>query len=467
MGTVKLRMSYWIGRLTVSTSLRLLLLLMIFSAHDQVVFGQSEELQEFLGSFLIDNSLGESFIDHLIAAKYVFKSGPYANTLDFGSERKKRSLSQVIDKYNSGLRNLFSPQKQKHGNNKKPFSRGIYPRPPSNKTTTGEEASFWKPVKNHQPFYNEVKPQFKAGNQTYKLVYNNKLPPKKENVKRKDVYPVYKGYPEAKHKNSTTVKLRPPNTKSGNSSFVEEVLEKISKIKQSFPFGITSSSKEDEKNTKNAIDRNHKVKYYPKNAVVDGYTSYPIKKLPKFIAPFPFGIYTKDPIRPFPTSSSFLLVPGVIIPFIPMGTWDVKLPIGWDMNYLVERFNGYSDDSLTMGRGKRSRFAIDQRDLYEWAGNILSNTLGMDGKACVQRLICELAEVPVKDRSLMGEILHRLVEPRRENFNDIENVIDYLEAEDRGRYFGGCFEKYGMCPLTVRRFLPDNYVEMMKKRRRR
>ena len=99
----------------------------------------------------------------------------------------------MIDKYNSGLRNLFSPQKQKHGNNKRPFSRGIYPKPPSNKTTTEEEASFWKPVKNHQPFYNEVKPQFKAGNQTYKLVYNNKLPPKKENVKRKDVYPVYKG----------------------------------------------------------------------------------------------------------------------------------------------------------------------------------------------------------------------------------------------------------------------------------
>ena len=117
----------------------------------------------------------------------------YANTLDFGPERKKRSLSQVIDKYNSGLKNLFSPQKQIHGNNKIPFSRGIYPKPPSNKTTTEEEASFWKPVKNHQPFYNEVKPQFKAGNQTYKLVYNNKLPPKKENVKRKDVYPVYKG----------------------------------------------------------------------------------------------------------------------------------------------------------------------------------------------------------------------------------------------------------------------------------
>ena len=79
------------------------------------------------------------------------------------------------------------------------------------------------------------------------------------------------------------------------------------------------------------------------------------------------------------------------------------------VNYYKEHIS-LSDDSLTMGRDKRSRFAIDQRDFYEWAGNILSNTLGMDGKACVQRLICELAEVPVKDRSLMGEILHRLVE---------------------------------------------------------
>ena len=49
-------------------------------------------------------------------------------------------------------------------------------------------------------------------------------------------------------------------------------------------------------------------------------------------------------------------------------------------------------------------------DMYDWAGDLLSNTLGMDGKACVQRLICELAEVPVNDRSFMGEILHRIIE---------------------------------------------------------
>ena len=59
---------------------------------------------------------------------------------------------------------------------------------------------------------------------------------------------------------------------------------------------------------------------------------------------------------------------------------------------------------------KDKKFANQQMDMYDWAGDLLSNTLGMDGKACVQRLICELAEVPVNDRSFMGEILHRIIE---------------------------------------------------------
>ena len=66
----------------------------------------------------------------------------------------------------------------------------------------------------------------------------------------------------------------------------------------------------------------------------------------------------------------------------------------------------YDFCSLFQGR----KFANQQMDMYDWAGDLLSNTLGMDGKACVQRLICELAEVPVNDRSFMGEILHRIVE---------------------------------------------------------
>ena len=57
-----------------------------------------------------------------------------------------------------------------------------------------------------------------------------------------------------------------------------------------------------------------------------------------------------------------------------------------------------------------------------------------------------------------------LYRPRRGD--GTATVNEYLEAEDQGRSLGRCFDKYGACPLTVRRILPDNYVEMMKKRRK-
>ena len=99
-----------------------------------------------------------------------------------------------------------------------------------------------------------------------------------------------------------------------------------------------------------------------------------------------------------------------MIPFVPFGIWELRLAAGWSLNYLVERFNGYDEGSLTPGRSQARSFANQQLDMYGWAEDLLSNTLGIDGKACVQRLICELGEVPVNDRSMMGEILHRIVE---------------------------------------------------------
>ena len=80
---------------------------------------------------------------------------------------------------------------------------------------------------------------------------------------------------------------------------------------------------------------------------------------------------------------------------------------------MYNKYYGYDDGKLTLGRdyyGQGRKFANQQMEMYDWAGDLLSNTLGMDGKACVQRLICELAEVPVNERSFMGEILHRLIE---------------------------------------------------------
>ena len=171
-----------------------------------------------------------------------------------------------------------------------------------------------------------------------------------------------------------------------------------------------TSKKDTEANPKIKATKRDYKHHHSKNV-----TTYVKKKLPRLIPPYPFGITIDDPIRPFPDNSIFTLLPLVIIPFIPFGVWDGRLALAWQINYLIERFNGYHQDDFTLGRSDRSHssargFAYDQIDFYHWAGNMISDSFGMDGKACVQRLICELAEAPVNQRSLMGDLLHRLIE---------------------------------------------------------
>ena len=226
--------------------------------------------------------------------------------------------------------------------------RGIYP-----KTYRNDSNSVWQPLQGYPTPVYVKKPLLKSGNHSYQVVYSKKNPikplgvqSKKKPLKKVEVAPVY---------------------------------------------------------DKKAENRN----YQQQNI-----TTYEKKKLPRFLLPFPFGLYTRDPIRPFPAGSILTILPALIVPFIPFGVWEIRTPVGWSVNYLIERFNGYDDGQLTQGRSSsQSRsFANQQLDLYGWAEGFLSNTFGMDGKACVQRLICELAEVPVKDRSMMGEILHRIME---------------------------------------------------------
>merc|ERR1712029_755702 len=282
-------------------------------------------------------------------------------------------------------------------------NKGIFPQKKSFYKESNFSTDFWRPLPAPAPVYIGAK----GGNQTYKVVYSK----------------------QAK---------------------TPQKFQKSPKFKKKFVQNVKSKALLQRKNYQQ--DQN--------------ITTYERKKLPRFLPPFPFGLYTKDPIRPFPTGSIFTVMPAFIIPFVPFGIWELRMPIGWSMNYLVERFNGYDDGSLTPGRSQARSFANQQMDFYSWISGFLSNTLGLDGKACIQRLICELAEAPVKERSLMGEILHRIVEPRREGDGSSATVNEYQEAEDQGRVFGRCFDKYGVCPLTVRRILPDNYAEMMKKKRK-
>ncbi len=66
----------------------------------------------------------------------------------------------------------------------------------------------------------------------------------------------------------------------------------------------------------------------------------PIKKLPRFVPPWPLGILVRDRIRPFPDNTILIISPLILIPFTPFGAFELRMPFGYSLNYLSERLNG-------------------------------------------------------------------------------------------------------------------------------
>ena len=151
----------------------------------------------------MDTQFGESFIPTIVTARYVIND----------TRKLQPSIPKIIHKINLSFKKksyvlayseiLPSLDRKKRSLNDfgRQGSRGIVPRP-SNKTN-----NFWQPVsKRPSPYFQNEKPYFKAGNQTYKLVYNNQRPQPRPHVRphprpsstpapdrRQDVHPVYKG----------------------------------------------------------------------------------------------------------------------------------------------------------------------------------------------------------------------------------------------------------------------------------
>lgn len=381
--------------------------------------GCSDDLS-FVDSFFIDNTWCDTFVSEYIADKYIFKEDP----IIFRGTRSIRDEDD-IEATSNGWVPTTRNRKRFTNNRNKNENQIVIQREPMTVTKVSKSKNV--------PF----RPYFTAGNHTYKLAYVAPIPrpveilENKTNgskpLRRSDVSPVYRPSLNSNYPPPPPPLPNPYSPESG------------------YPHSYHSSSHE----------LGPVYKHYYENI-----TTYEKKKLPRLIPPFPFGVYTEDPVRPFPSGSVFTILLAFIVPFIPFGLWEFRMPVAWNINYMIERFNGYDNGELVTGRS----FADDQADFFEWGENLLSNTLALDGKACIQRLICELSEVPVKQRSFMGEILHRIIEPRTDS-NEMMN--DYVAAEIQGKAYGECSTKYGKCPLTIRRLLPESYVnEVMRKRRK-
>ncbi|XP_015585055.1 uncharacterized protein LOC107262908 isoform X2 [Cephus cinctus] len=89
--------------------------------------------------------------------------------------------------------------------------------------------------------------------------------------------------------------------------------------------------------------------------------------------------------------------------------------------------------------------------LYGTAEDMLS-TLGMDGKACLLRAICEVQGHPLDNFGLLGEMLKLFFTASKSPFAHL--LEEYVEAEKRGKLHGECWPYFKNCPKSL--FLPSD-----------
>jgi len=84
--------------------------------------------------------------------------------------------------------------------------------------------------------------------------------------------------------------------------------------------------------------------------------------------------------------------------------------------------------------------------------NVIEQTLGkmgLDGKSCVLRAVCEINETPIGQFSFMGEIITLLLTLRKEH-KERTFLKEYIEAETLGAKGKDlCWKKYSTCPISI------------------
>ncbi|XP_071527004.1 uncharacterized protein [Panulirus ornatus] len=140
----------------------------------------------------------------------------------------------------------------------------------------------------------------------------------------------------------------------------------------------------------------------------------------------------------FPTGSTFTITPVLCIPVVSVGDLtgflDIELPFTIKLpNATQVTYSGRMDD--------------DRLGIY----SVLINTLGrfgVDGKSCLLRAVCEVAESPLREDGLLGEIIN-IVLTTSYGSSSSRELYDYVNAEYYGRAYGNCWSAYPQCPLSL------------------
>jgi len=81
----------------------------------------------------------------------------------------------------------------------------------------------------------------------------------------------------------------------------------------------------------------------------------------------------------------------------------------------------------------------------------IGDRLGLDGNACTRRLLCEVAERPLKNAGLLGDIINLVLRGDPSDGNSrrhLRKSEDYIGAQSLGKA-GNCTSLYKHCPVSL------------------
>ncbi|XP_066945033.1 uncharacterized protein [Macrobrachium rosenbergii] len=89
----------------------------------------------------------------------------------------------------------------------------------------------------------------------------------------------------------------------------------------------------------------------------------------------------------------------------------------------------------------------DREMLYQVVEDALHN-MGLDGKACLLRAICEVFQLPLINHGFFGEVLELFLSASRAPHAN-KRLEEYSRAERIGRSSGECFEYHEACQWSL------------------
>ncbi|XP_018051499.1 PREDICTED: uncharacterized protein LOC108689288 [Atta colombica] len=151
----------------------------------------------------------------------------------------------------------------------------------------------------------------------------------------------------------------------------------------------------------------------------------------------------------YPENTLFQFTLGISMPVVMTKRGGIAFSSGFQLNYDLPWNLSQFEPTIIPARHIRD---LNLQETYVAIENLLNEHGWQDGRQCLLRTICELAETPLHrtQQDVLGEVIHLILTPTEDlpvaiNSNHRSANKLYQEAERLGRSGGDCILMYPDC----------------------